>query len=349
MRTPILAVLLLGATCSLVQQADTPLQPSQLKDPRAILDAAAPFYNFKDSSLKPWHLKATYQLYDQLGRPTEKGTYEFWWVSPDVYRSSWGRPGATHISWHASEGRTAFTESGDRLTYFEADLPTELFSPLSWARRIDPAKPPLERKELKTRGATLPCVTAPAFKHQDAADFRMMDTYCFDPLVPVLRISYRFQGLVETTYNNIAKAQGRFVARDIQVSAGEQKLFTATVESISPLNPDDAALTLPKDAIFKLDAFQALIDATPAEATKKVAPVYPTLAKQQREQGMVLVDVVIAADGTVKDPRVIYSPFPLLAQSSLEAVAQWHYKPSKVDGNPVEVVTLINSTYAISQ
>jgi hypothetical protein len=63
------------------------------KDPREIFAAAAKSYDFSDASLKPWHLKASYQLYKQNGKPTAQGTYEYWWASPKTYRSTWMRGG----------------------------------------------------------------------------------------------------------------------------------------------------------------------------------------------------------------------------------------------------------------
>jgi hypothetical protein len=78
MRAQILiAVCLGGVLPGFTQNASSP-QPGLPKDPRAVFAAAAPFYNFSDPALKPWHLKATYQLYDEKGKPAEEGTFEYW-------------------------------------------------------------------------------------------------------------------------------------------------------------------------------------------------------------------------------------------------------------------------------
>jgi len=53
-------------------------KPSELtKDPQAVFAAAAPFYDYSSPTLKPFHLKATYQLYEN-GQPAEQGTFEYW-------------------------------------------------------------------------------------------------------------------------------------------------------------------------------------------------------------------------------------------------------------------------------
>lgn len=78
---------------------------------------------------------------------------------------------------------------------------------------------------------------------------------------------------------------------------------------------------------------------------KKQRPLYPWIAKENGEQGTVLIDAIIGTDGKVKDPRVIFSPSPLLSVPSLEAVSHWEYKPYMLNGTPIEVNTMIALTY----
>lgn len=85
-----------------------------------------------------------------------------------------------------------------------------------------------------------------------------------------------------------------------------------------------------------------------ANLVNKVRPLYPPEAKQARIQGTVKFNVVIAADGTVKNIDVI-SGHPLLVQSALDAVKQWVYKPTLLNGNPVEVITVVDVNFTLSQ
>ena len=77
-------------------------------------------------------------------------------------------------------------------------------------------------------------------------------------------------------------------------------------------------------------------------------PVYPPLAKQARIQGVVRLDAIIGKDGTMKDLRAA-SGHPLLVPAALEAVRQWVYKPTLLNGNPVEVVTVVDVNFTLSQ
>ncbi len=77
-------------------------------------------------------------------------------------------------------------------------------------------------------------------------------------------------------------------------------------------------------------------------------PVYPPEAKAARVQGAVKLTAVIGKDGTVQRLEVI-SGDPLLVPSALEAVKQWVYEPTLLNGNPVEVVTEIDVNYTLSK
>jgi protein TonB len=79
----------------------------------------------------------------------------------------------------------------------------------------------------------------------------------------------------------------------------------------------------------------------------KVQPVYPALAKQARIQGTVRLQAVIAKDGSVIELQVL-SGHPLLVQAALDAVRQWHYRPTLLNGDPVEVVTTVDVIFTLS-
>ena len=82
------------------------------------------------------------------------------------------------------------------------------------------------------------------------------------------------------------------------------------------------------------------------EIVKKVDPIYPPIAKAARVSGMVIIEATIARDGSIKDARVIRS-VPMLDQAALDAVTQWRYTPTLLNGQPVEVIMSVNVTFAI--
>jgi TonB family protein len=85
-----------------------------------------------------------------------------------------------------------------------------------------------------------------------------------------------------------------------------------------------------------------------ANLINQVRPEYPPLAKQARVQGTVTFGVTIAKDGTIANLNLISGP-PLLVQAAQQAVQQWQYKPTLLNGQPVEVVTTIDVNFTLSQ
>ncbi len=85
-----------------------------------------------------------------------------------------------------------------------------------------------------------------------------------------------------------------------------------------------------------------------ANLIRQPRPVYPPLAKQARIQGVVRLNAIIGKDGTIQNLTVA-SGHPLLVPAALEAVKQWLYKPTLLNGEPVEVVTTIDVNFTLSQ
>jgi len=76
-------------------------------------------------------------------------------------------------------------------------------------------------------------------------------------------------------------------------------------------------------------------------------PVYPPLARQTRINGTVRLHAIISKDGTIQQLEVI-SGHPLLQQAALDAVRQWRYQPTLLNGEPVEVDTTIDVIFSLS-
>jgi len=85
-----------------------------------------------------------------------------------------------------------------------------------------------------------------------------------------------------------------------------------------------------------------------AQLISQTRPVYPPLAKQARIQGVVKFAAVIAADGTMRDLQVI-SGHPLLVPPAIEAVKTWKYRPTMLEGVPVEVSTQIDVNFTLTE
>ena len=77
---------------------------------------------------------------------------------------------------------------------------------------------------------------------------------------------------------------------------------------------------------------------------KDVKPVYPAAAQSARVAGAVTIEMTIGPDGKVIDARVVRS-IPLLDQAALDAVRQWEYTPSLLNGVPVAVLVTVTINF----
>ena len=85
-----------------------------------------------------------------------------------------------------------------------------------------------------------------------------------------------------------------------------------------------------------------------ANLIHKVMPVYPPLAKSARVQGSVEFTALISKEGAIEDLQVVHG-HPLLIGAAKDAVLQWRYRPTMLNGSPVEVVTAITVNFTLGQ
>ena len=85
---------------------------------------------------------------------------------------------------------------------------------------------------------------------------------------------------------------------------------------------------------------------TRPERIRDVPPVYPALARASSIQGTVIIEAVIGVDGTVQDARAL-RPIPFLTEAALDAVRQWLFTPTMLNGEPVPVVMTVTVTFRL--
>jgi protein TonB len=79
---------------------------------------------------------------------------------------------------------------------------------------------------------------------------------------------------------------------------------------------------------------------------KDVRPVYPPIAQSARVSGIVIIEATIGVDGSVTDARVI-RPVALLDQAALDAVRQWKFTPTKLNGVAVPVIMTVTVNFTL--
>jgi outer membrane biosynthesis protein TonB len=115
--------------------------------------------------------------------------------------------------------------------------------------------------------------------------------------------------------------------------------FTAPAASAQPAT---SGLSAPPQRIRVGGNVQA------ANLITKVTPAYPVDAKAARVQGVVRFTALIGKDGTIQKLDLVTGD-PMLAPTASEAVKQWVYKPTLLNGSPVEVLTQIDVNFTLAQ
>lgn len=114
-------------------------------------------------------------------------------------------------------------------------------------------------------------------------------------------------------------------------------LYSSNAHPVAP-PPDTQA----QKQRYKISELQQM-----AQLTTRVEPIYPALAIDTRREGRVELHAIIGTDGLVKSLEVI-SGDPFFIRSALSAVRLWRYRPTILNGQPIEVDTHITVIYTLS-
>ena len=87
-------------------------------------------------------------------------------------------------------------------------------------------------------------------------------------------------------------------------------------------------------------------DIRPPSKVKDVRPAYPPIALASRVEGIVIIEATIGPSGKVQDAKVLRS-HPLLEAAALEAVRQWEFTPTLLNGNPVAVIMTVTVDFRL--
>ncbi len=122
--------------------------------------------------------------------------------------------------------------------------------------------------------------------------------------------------------------------------------LTALPAVISPPPPSKAAPQAGQQAAPQQVRVESSVQA--ANLVKKVVPTYPQIARSTGIQGVVRFTAHIGKDGRILNLKFLNGP-PVLVDSAAAAVKQWVYRPTLLNGEPVEVITQIDVNFTLHQ
>lgn len=130
-------------------------------------------------------------------------------------------------------------------------------------------------------------------------------------------------------------------------SGGTDNIIQGVIGSVPGPPPTPAPAQPPKSKAASAP-LRVATGVAEANLVHRVMPVYPPLAKSARVQGAVEFTAVINKEGQIENLRLMRG-HPLLVEAAREAVLQWRYRPTLLNGQPVEVVTDIIVNFTLSQ
>jgi periplasmic protein TonB len=121
---------------------------------------------------------------------------------------------------------------------------------------------------------------------------------------------------------------------------GQVSIPSSLRSQIASMTPEASGAKPPEAAMASIEPVNVPESAAWDLLAQKVDPIYPDAAKSAGQHGSVVLQVLIARDGTVQDAKFLQGSL-LLARAAIDAVKQWHFKPYLLNGRPVSVQTTV--------
>lgn len=364
------AVLLVGAFI----QAQEPASP-ELSADAAFLVRAAKSHGIVESSLKPWHLRVSFQLYDHQGIERDHGTYEELSQNRFVYKRIYRSGVFNQVQYGNAGGAMATGDLRFPPPFFNV-LRTAIVTPtISESRAEQIAAHPeiwsITSEYRSVNGSSLHCydiIRATRFPPPETT------TYCFNDQDVLVQYTVGEASLPKATVTNPISYQDRTLPGDLVIEQNGVRLLTAHVESIETIDAaDDVFSAPPADAqplqptltggvAAKIEppptiseppatsyAVPKLVNISAGVAVgmllHRTPPVYPPEARAAYVAGTVVLQATISTEGAVEN-LVISGP-AMLQQAALDAIRTWRYRPYLLNGQPVAVNTTINIIFTL--
>ncbi|HEY2908293.1 MAG TPA: TonB family protein [Vicinamibacterales bacterium] len=144
------------------------------------------------------------------------------------------------------------------------------------------------------------------------------------------------QGIIdETGIENVSLPVGRIEEPNAVVGTGNGVGSLPVGTGVEPPTPPPPVA--PVRLSTGMQAPRKIVDVT---------PTYPAMARTARVEGVVILEAVIDAEGRVESVRVLRS-IPLLDQAAMDAVRQWKFTPTRLNGTPVPIVMTVTVNFKL--
>jgi TonB family protein len=310
------------------------------KNPVELMLLAAKYNCLTGPDVQPWRLKAAWKLFDEKGGITDQGTFEEYWVSPTKYKRTFTGTAFTQTYYGTPRG---VLRSGlhQLLPALIGEVRDEFVAPLPNSLTIEHED--FTRSHRNIGDDKLICLKLTGVRVDPGI------SYCLAEDKPILRMRSFTMKSTDVLHGSVIVFQNHFIAGDLQFMRAGKPALTAHLESIEAINPIRELDFAPSPDATQLHRRISLSSEVAARMIMdNRAPIYPIEAKESGISGTVTLQAVIDVDGLVVDAQAVSGP-PELQQSAIDAVKAWKFKPFLLNGEPLEVMTIINVVFKLEK
>lgn len=280
------------------------------------------------SPAKPWHLKISYDQFDEDGDNVHSGTIEEFYTAPKMYKQIYASDALNRVD---IANDTGLFRTGDQSwpNRVEADVLNAVLYPLHLTQSDKNKRP--KKTDFKLGKSKFPCVT---FHNREGNAITLgAPVFCFEPGTAMLR--YVQGNLAEgITYDNIVLFQGRYLAHDITIRHIDKPFLKIHVEELDEITEVSEAFFIPSPGSNGPLGGPIPIPSSTYSEEYLVASPQPTYPKGV--SGLVHVNYVVGKDGSVIEATANDGPEEL-RKAVLEAVRKYRFRPYLLLDQPVEV------------
>jgi TonB family protein len=297
------------------------------------------------SKTPAFHLKASFETFDYLGKPDGSGTVESFWDGTSRFRRvvTYRDHARTEIHTEKSvylqgQGFTSSLSMNRLISGFFYPLP----NPTQMAHSD------LSYKPITVSGVSMDCVIVSPKPLPGASASFQQNVYCLTKDSHILRLAQMSQHMI-LGYNDLTMFHGRSVPRSLMLMQGPIVRGRMHIEEISDWSsPDNDMFRVPEGSDELVSTARVGSGVVQGLAIKQPAPNYPMHARLAHITGNVVLHALISRSGDISDLEIVSSPDPYLADAAMSAVRYWKYKPYLLNGQPVEVDTMITVNFNIN-
>jgi TonB family protein len=319
-------------------------------DAKELMRLAASSNSLVGDHIQPWHIRASFQIYDQKGHMEDQGSFEEFWVSPKKYKRVYESNKFSRTEFGTERGALRTGSRNTMPATFDL-LRAELVSPIpADMLLVDHSTFAVDQRTIGD--FSYQCLRLTSTESPDISSETYHSSYCLDAQIPMIRVSLHSGDISRVSRNNYVLFQGSYLPMDLlaypngNARQASNPVMTAHLESVEMLESIQES-----EFIAPANAAPVPIELSlPEFVTRELmiyhpAPTYPSQARAAKLLGTVVLQATIGADGRVVKLTAASGP-TILQEASTETVKRWRFKPYLLDGRAVEFKTTVTITFS---